>query len=391
MGGLSPPGAALRRRRGTTWPSTCRSTPPADARRRGVRREGAAAVAASPVDFALWGGLVPGQPSTPSTSSPRAASSASRRSCRTAASTEFPAADDLTLCAGMARAARLGPARRSPRRERRADRRAGRRAVAEGRSAMRDYVASRPVVAETEAIGRALALAAETGCALHVVHVSSGAGVALVAEARARGVDVSCETCPHYLVLDEDDAERIGAVAKCAPPLRPRAELEALWEALEDGTRADGRLRPLAVAARAQAGRRVRGLGRHRRAARRCSRCSTGSGRLDAEALADCTSGFPARRFRLEREGPAGDRAPTPTSWPSTRPPAGRSRRATCSAATTSARSWGASCTRASCTRSCAAAPSTPTGVCAPPPAAGSSAPARRSPALANSRPAAVV
>jgi dihydroorotase-like cyclic amidohydrolase len=46
------------------------------------------------------------------------------------------------------------------------------------------------------------------------------AGVALVVEARARGVDVTCETCPHYLTLTEEDAERLGAVAKCAPPLR---------------------------------------------------------------------------------------------------------------------------------------------------------------------------
>ena len=52
---------------------------------------------------------------------------------------------------------------------------------------MRDFMASRPVVAELEAIGRALVLAEDAGCALHVVHVSSGRGVALVAEARARG------------------------------------------------------------------------------------------------------------------------------------------------------------------------------------------------------------
>ena len=63
-----------------------------------------------------------------------------------------------------------------------------------------------------------------------------GAACSLVAEARARGVDVSCETCPHYLVLTEDDLERLGAVAKCAPPLRPQAEQDALWALLSDGT-----------------------------------------------------------------------------------------------------------------------------------------------------------
>src|SRR6201999_1267738 len=97
-----------------------------------------------------------------------------------------------------------------------------------------DYLRSRPAIAEVEAIGRALLLAEGTGCALHVVHVSTGRGVALVAEARARGVDATCETCPHYLVFDEDDAERLGAPAKCAPPLRPAAEGAALWEAMDE-------------------------------------------------------------------------------------------------------------------------------------------------------------
>ncbi len=86
------------------------------------------------------------------------------------------------------------------------------------------------MVAELEAIGRAILFAAETGCSLHVVHVSTGRGVALVAEARDRGVSVTCETCPHYLLLTGEDVERLGAVAKCAPPLRPRSDVEELWE-----------------------------------------------------------------------------------------------------------------------------------------------------------------
>jgi allantoinase len=100
---------------------------------------------------------------------------------------------------------------------------------------VRDYLASRPVVAEVEAIRRAVSLAEETGCALHVVHVSSGNGVLAVLEARLRGVDVTCETCPHYLLLDEEEMERLGALAKCAPPLRPLAEVEALWGHLTRG------------------------------------------------------------------------------------------------------------------------------------------------------------
>ena len=60
------------------------------------------------------------------------------------------------------------------------------------------------------------------------------AGVALIQAARTQGVNVSCETCPHYLVLTEDDVLRLGAVAKCAPPLRSKPEQEGLWRYLQD-------------------------------------------------------------------------------------------------------------------------------------------------------------
>src|ERR1019366_8116555 len=91
------------------------------------------------------------------------------------------------------------------------------------------------IIAELEAIERAILFAQETGCKLHIVHVSTGRGVVLVAEARAKGVDVSCETCPHYLVLTEEDVERLGAVAKCAPPLRTKEVQEQLWRQLLAG------------------------------------------------------------------------------------------------------------------------------------------------------------
>ena len=94
-------------------------------------------------------------------------------------------------------------------------------AIAEGRTGMRDYLASRPARAEVAAVRTALAIAEETGCALHVVHVSCGESARLVADARARGVDATCEVCPHHLILDEDDADAIGALAKCGPPLVP--------------------------------------------------------------------------------------------------------------------------------------------------------------------------
>ncbi len=97
------------------------------------------------------------------------------------------------------------------------------------------HARSRPPEAETEAIGRCLELARATGVRLHLCHVTVGRGVELARRAREDGVDVSAETCPHYLVLDESELERRGGEAKINPPLRPAAEVEALWAALARG------------------------------------------------------------------------------------------------------------------------------------------------------------
>ncbi|MGZ4193330.1 MAG: dihydroorotase, partial [Solirubrobacteraceae bacterium] len=83
------------------------------------------------------------------------------------------------------------------------------------------HARSRPPVAEHEAIARCLELARATGVRLHVCHVSTPRGVELVRRARADGLDVSAETCPHYLLLDESELEKRGGEAKINPPLRP--------------------------------------------------------------------------------------------------------------------------------------------------------------------------
>ncbi|HET8977683.1 MAG TPA: amidohydrolase family protein [Solirubrobacteraceae bacterium] len=82
------------------------------------------------------------------------------------------------------------------------------------------HARSRPPVAEHEAIARCLELARVTGVRLHVVHVSTPRGVELIAQARRDGVDVSAETCPHYLLYDETELARRGGEAKINPPLR---------------------------------------------------------------------------------------------------------------------------------------------------------------------------
>lgn len=104
-----------------------------------------------------------------------------------------------------------------------------------GRDRARDFAACRPPEAELEAVNRALLYSERTGCRLHFVHISTAAAIEKIHEAKLRGLDVSAETCPHYLVLTEKDMEVLGPVAKCAPPLRSEMEQEKLWEALVQG------------------------------------------------------------------------------------------------------------------------------------------------------------
>ena len=194
----------------------------------------AAAQASSLVDFALWGGLVPGN--LDQLGELAEAGVVGFKAFMSASGIEdFSAVDDLTLYEGMARTAQLGRIVAVHAENDTITRELAARALAEGRTGVRDYLASRPIVAELEAIGRAILFAEETGCALHIVHVSTGRGVALAAAARQRGVDVSCETCPHYLVFTEEDVETIGALAKCAPPVRTASERDQLWDYLADG------------------------------------------------------------------------------------------------------------------------------------------------------------
>ncbi len=194
-------------------------------------RKRAALAASSITDFALWGGLVPGSVPDMAELAERGVVGYKAFMCDSGLP-EFPRADDATLLDGMREAARLGlPVAVHAESEELT--RAG-VARAAGRGA-RDFLASRPVLAELEAIQRALLFARDTAARLHIVHVSSGRGVAMAAEARATGVDVSIETCPHYLFFTEDDVERLGPVAKCAPPLRAAVERDALWGELLRG------------------------------------------------------------------------------------------------------------------------------------------------------------
>lgn len=103
-----------------------------------------------------------------------------------------------------------------------------------GRKDIRAHALAGPEIAEIEAVGRVLALAAETGARCHIVHVSSARAAETIIAAKDR-VRASFETCPHYLILDEEDLVRIGPNARCGPPIRPRPVVDALWQVLLRG------------------------------------------------------------------------------------------------------------------------------------------------------------
>ena len=88
---------------------------------------------------------------------------------------------------------------------------------------------------EYKQIERDLRLAEETGCAYHVCHISTKESVELIRQAKARGVNVTCETAPHYLVLCDEDMQEDGRF-KMNPPLRSREDKQALIEGIKDGT-----------------------------------------------------------------------------------------------------------------------------------------------------------
>jgi len=194
----------------------------------------AAAERLSRTDFGIWGGLVPGNLDQLEPMRDAGAIGFKSFMCSSGVD-EFPLADPETLRAGMKRAAALGMLVAVHAEDEALARIRTAEQHALGTDA-RTFLRSRPVELELAAIRTAVEIAGETGCALHIVHVSSPEGVALACEARDRGVNISIETCPHYLLLTEEDVVRLGAPAKCFPPLRSEARRLGLWRALEAGS-----------------------------------------------------------------------------------------------------------------------------------------------------------
>ena len=188
-----------------------------------------AAREASLVDFGLWGGLVPGNIAHLEAMA-QAGAVGFKAFLSDSGNDEFERADDETLLAGMFEIARLGKILALHAESEAMTRYLKDEAIQKGELTFQAYSASRPIEAEVEAVTRALHYARLTTCALHFVHISSARAVEAIQAAKQEGLNVTLETCPHYLLFNEEALHDMGAVAKCAPPLRHKDEQHALQQ-----------------------------------------------------------------------------------------------------------------------------------------------------------------
>ena len=106
----------------------------------------------------------------------------------------------------------------------------------EGEVATRAGLSGQPGSAESVMVARDLELLEQAGARYHVAHMSTARSAALVRDAKRRGLPVTCEVTPHHLTLTDAACAHYDTNAKCAPPLRTRADIDALWAAVADGT-----------------------------------------------------------------------------------------------------------------------------------------------------------
>ncbi|HJL19855.1 MAG TPA: allantoinase AllB [Sandaracinaceae bacterium LLY-WYZ-13_1] len=181
------------------------------------------------VDVGFWGGVVPGNAEALRDLARGGVLGAKAFLCHSGLD-DFPASDEATLRAAMGVLAEAGlpllahaeleldepSASTDPRR-------------------YEAWLSSRPARWEEAAIERLITLCRETGCAVHVVHLSAASALPAIAAAKAEGLPLTVETCPHYLCLRAEDVPDGATAYKCAPPIRDDANREGLWRGLLDG------------------------------------------------------------------------------------------------------------------------------------------------------------
>ncbi len=202
---------------------------PVTTTRDALNRKRDAAAGQPAVDCAFWGGLVPGN--TADIAGLLDAGTAGVKAFLVHSGIEdFPAATEAELRAALPvlaeRAAPLIVHAELPDAE-----------TPQGLTSRRyrDYLASRPASWEERAVALLLRLVREFRAPVHVVHLSAAGAARLVAEAQREGLPLSAETCPHYLSLEAEGVPDGRTEWKCAPPVRDRANRDALWDALRSG------------------------------------------------------------------------------------------------------------------------------------------------------------
>jgi allantoinase len=148
---------------------------------------------------------------------------------------DFMNVDDYSLYEGMKQIAKTGKVLAIHAENAAITDKLGEIAYKKGEKTLKAYVATRPIFTEVEPIRRAILFAKETGCRIHICHVACPEGVEEVTKARNEGVDVTCETCTHYLYFITDELDAIGPVAKCSPPIRDKKAQDGLWQKLLAG------------------------------------------------------------------------------------------------------------------------------------------------------------
>ncbi|OLC06836.1 MAG: allantoinase [Gemmatimonadetes bacterium 13_1_40CM_70_11] len=194
-----------------------------------------AAAGRAMVDYAFWGGVIPGNADDLALLA-RAGVRGFKCFLVPSGIDEFPPVTAHDLRPAMRRLAELGAVllvhAESPGPIERAA-----RAVGNGDPRRYDrWLASRPGAAELEAIELMVDLCRESGCAVHIVHLSSAEPIGTLDAARRAGLPVTVETCPHYLTFAAEEVPDGATAFKCAPPIREGAERAGLWAALARGS-----------------------------------------------------------------------------------------------------------------------------------------------------------
>lgn len=148
---------------------------------------------------------------------------------------DFQDVDDYSLYEGMKQIAKTGKILSIHSENAAITDRLGQIAKENGETTLSAYVDTRPVFTEVEPIRKIILFAKETGCRVHIVHVACEEGVDEVVKAQQAGVDITCETCTHYLYFYKEELDDIGPVVKCSPPIREKSRLEGMWNRVLNG------------------------------------------------------------------------------------------------------------------------------------------------------------